>query len=205
MARITSEPVEVDESVIEGVEVSLPSVKLISDPELRQKVKVAWGLALTLGGFTKVEDMPGSARPGAPIFGNQAQHMEGTAKIALGIKRGLEEVFNEEIDVSDDILIASALCHDLGKPHEYSEANRARWGKDEIDTGWPSVRHPAYGAHIALVVGLPESVVHVAAAHAAEGRLVKVSLPARIVQHADDAYWFTIDRWQGWVDSGLAL
>lgn len=175
----------------------------MTDELLRDDVATAWAVSLIWNGFESINDMPGSARPGAPVEGTQAQHMDGTARIALGIKHGIEATLSEAMPFTDDLLIASALCHDLGKPVEYSAANRARWSKDRLLYGKPSVRHPAYGAHVALSVGLPEEVVHVAAAHAVEGNYVERSLLAHIVQYADDAYWFTIENWRGWTNSGL--
>lgn len=183
----------------------LEMLQEMKDEALREHVVLAWAVALCWNGFEAINDMAGSARPGAPEKGTQAQHMDGTARIALGIRAGIERTLGDTMPFDDDMLIASALCHDLGKPVEYSVANRERWAKNRVLYGRPSVRHPAYGAHVALTVGLPEEIVHVAAAHAVEGNYVQRSLLAHIVQYADDAYWFTIENWDGWVDSGLRL
>ncbi|ROR97750.1 HD domain-containing protein [Salana multivorans] len=193
------------EKVKANVRDELEMLRSIGDEGLREHVVLAWAVALCWNGFEAINDMPGSARPGAPEKGTQAQHMDGTARIAVGIKGAIEETLSDRMPFDDDMLIASALCHDLGKPVEYSVANRERWAKNRVLYGRPSVRHPAYGAHVALTVGLPEEVMHVAAAHAVEGNYVQRSLLAHIVQYADDAYWFTIENWDGWVDSGLRL
>jgi hypothetical protein len=55
--------------------------------------------------------------------------------------------------------------------------------------GLPSIRHPAYGVHICLTVGLPEAVAHIAGAHSGEGELVVRSLEGTIVHLADIGYW----------------
>ncbi len=88
-----------------------------------------------------------------------------------------------------DDLIAGGLCHDLGKPYEYSPANRARWDGDPSTSGRPAIRHPVYGVLIALLAGLPEGIAHIVGGHSAEGENITRSLAATIVHHADHAYW----------------
>jgi hypothetical protein len=67
--------------------------------------------------------------------------------------------------------------------------NRERWQRAPRAAGLPSIRHPAYGAHICLSVGLPEEVAHCAAAHSGEGELLVRSLENTIIHHADYAFW----------------
>ncbi len=88
-----------------------------------------------------------------------------------------------------DEVIAGGLCHDLGKPFEFDAANQERWKSDPRVTGWPSIRHPVYGVHVALSVGLPEKIAHIAGAHSMEGENVRRSLVGTIVNHADYAFW----------------
>lgn len=95
---------------------------------------------------------------------SQAAHLRGVALMALALAEALEKVVGP-IGIDRDLLLAGALCHDLGKPFEYSPRNQQRWRARPHAAGWPSVRHPVYGAHVALAVGLPEAVVHAACAH----------------------------------------
>lgn len=190
--------VTLDDDIKQGVVRSLPLIDEIGDAHLREKVIEAWALSLTLNGFTQIEELPGSGMPGAPVVGNQTHHLLGVARIALGIKRSLETTLGEELAVSEDVLIAAALCHDIGKTYEYNPGHRERWGADTRISGKPALRHPAYGAYIALTVGLPESIVHVAGCHSPEGRFVERSLAATIVHHADDSYWFVLESALGW-------
>ena len=53
-------------------------------------------------------------------------------------------------------------------------------------------RHPAFGAHICLTVGLPEAVAHIAMAHSGEGELLVRSLECMIVHQADYTFWNTL-------------
>ncbi|MBX3310380.1 MAG: HD domain-containing protein [Cryobacterium sp.] len=186
------------DSLRDSVVTSLPLINTIEDVNLREKVVSAWALSLALNDYSRIEEMPGSGMPQAPVKGTQADHLQGVALIALTIKHSLEEVHQEPLPLSDDVLLASALCHDLGKTFEYNQAHRDRWEANSRVSGAPAVRHPAYGAHVAMLVGLPEAVVHVCAAHSPEGRFVQRSLAATIVHHADDSYWFTLEKSEQW-------
>jgi putative nucleotidyltransferase with HDIG domain len=185
------------ETLRAGVRQSLPEITEIGDPVLREKVVEAWAVALSETEFERIEDMPGTGGPGAPGLkrGSQVDHIRGTARMALGMLDGLERVVGP-LGVKRDILLAAALCHDVGKPYEYSPRNRARWESDPGAAGLPAIRHPVYGVHIALTVGLPEDVVHTAGAHstAGEGELVTRSLVSTIVQYADHAFWKIVER-----------
>lgn len=180
-----------------GVRASLPEVEQIQDADLREKVVAAWALALSETEFARIEDIPPTGVPGSPAMlrGTQADHCRGVATMALGLVDGLEEVMGP-IGVDRDILIASGLCHDVGKPFEFSPRNLERWRNNPAAAGNPSIRHPAYGVHIGLMAGLPESVVHSIGAHSmlAEGSFVAPSLENIIVQYADIAFWKVLER-----------
>jgi DNA mismatch repair ATPase MutS len=51
------------------------------------------------------------------------------------------------------------------------------------------MRHPIFGAHVAMIAGLPKSIVHIAARHSAEGEKVVRSLECNIVVSADETWW----------------
>ncbi len=106
----------------------------------------------------------------------------------------MEKIFGD-VGIDRDVLIAGALVHDVGKPYESSERNRARWRANPAAAGKPAIRHPVYGVHIALAVGLPESVVHIVGGHSmfSEGSFISPSLENTIVQHADLAMWKIAD------------
>jgi putative nucleotidyltransferase with HDIG domain len=169
---------------------SFPELSQIRDPELREKVVEAWALALSQTEYESIEQIPGSAVPGAPAMtgGTQTEHLRGVAQIALAMVDTLESLCGP-LGVDRDVLIAGALCHDVGKPYEYSPRNRARWEADPKKAGLPAIRHPVYGAHIALTVGLPEAVAHAAGGHSAEGERIERSLENTIIHMADVAFW----------------
>ena len=178
-----------------GVRVTLPELNEIQDKELRDKVVEAWAFALSQSEFTSIDQIKASGVPDSPRLkhGTQADHLRGVGHVAQGIADGLEKVHGD-IGIDRDLLWACALCHDVGKPFEFSPRNRARWRNDVGASGFPAIRHSVYGVHVALTVGLPEAVAHTAGAHSGEGELIKRSLENTIVHYADGAYWRALDR-----------
>src|SRR4051794_11779430 len=111
-----------------SVRASFPELTQIQDDDLRGKVVEAWALALSQTEYERVEDIPGSAVPTAGEMrgGTQVEHIRGVTQIALAMVDILERL-GGPLGVDRDLLLASALCHDVGKPYEYSPRNRARW------------------------------------------------------------------------------
>ena len=178
-----------------GVRQSLPEIAEIRDAELRDKVVEAWALALSQTEFERIEEIRPSGNPKSPAMkrGTQADHLRGVTRMAVALAEKLEQVVGP-LGVDRDLLLACGLCHDVGKPFEFSPRNQARWEGNPGAVGYPSIRHSVYGVHLALTVGLPEAVAHTAGAHSGEGELITRSLENTIVHHADHAYWQILDR-----------
>ena len=181
---------EIPEALRGRLRASLPEVAEIQDEHLRESVIDAWSLALVETEFESLEEIPCSPVPDAGELAgmNQAHHLRATARLALAIAKAMEDVVGP-LGVERDELIAGGLCHDLGKPYEYSPGNRARWQREPKVFGKPAIRHPVYGAYVALAAGLPESIAHIAGGHSAEGENITRSLANTIVHHADHAFW----------------
>jgi putative nucleotidyltransferase with HDIG domain len=179
----------------DGVRQSLPEIANITDPELRNRVVDAWAFSLSKSEFSSIDDLKASGGPDTPAIkgATQSHHLRGVAWAAQGIADGLEKVHGD-IGINRDLLWASALCHDLGKPFEYSPRNQERWKSNVAASGYPAIRHTVYGVYVALTAGLPEAVAHAAGAHSMEGQFVKRSLENTIVHFADHAYWYVLDR-----------
>lgn len=186
------------EALRAGVRASLPELDLIGDRELRDKCVEAWALALSQTEFERIEDIPPTGTPTSPYLKaplTQADHLRGTATIAVGMVDGLEQIAGKT-RINRDLVIASALLHDVGKAWEVSPRNLARWKADPAVTGNPSFRHSAYGAHLCLTVGLPETVAHTAGYHSGggEGEWIQRSMENTIVYLADLAFWKMAER-----------
>ena len=186
---------EVTDELRAAVRAELPEVEEIRDAGLRDKAVEAWAWALARSSFGAVADIPPSGNPGYMTLrrGTQTDHIRGVARMAQGLADGLEQVHGD-IGIDRDLLWACALCHDVGKPFEFSPRNQARWQGDVGAAGYPAIRHSVYGVHVALTVGLPEAVAHTAGAHSGEGELIQRSLENTLVHYADGAYWRAMER-----------
>src|SRR5262245_57851056 len=121
----------VPEALREGVRASLPEVALIADADLRERVIDAWALALSHSEFATIEEIPASGNPDSPPLarGTQADHIRGVTRLALAIADTLEAQVGP-LGIDRDLLLAAALCHDVGKPFEFSHRNQERWRAD---------------------------------------------------------------------------
>jgi len=183
------------ETLRAGARKCLPEVDNIKNAELRKKVIEAWAYSLSQSEFTSIDQMKPSGNPNTPPLkkGTQSDHLRAVAWIAQGIADGLEKIHGN-IGIDRDLLWACGLCHDVGKPFEFSPKNQKRWKRNMAASGYPAIRHSVYGVHVALSVGLPEAVAHTAGAHSGEGELIRRSLENTLVHHADYAYWHVLER-----------
>lgn len=180
----------ITEALRQQIARELPEVEEIADASLRAKVVDAWALAIARSSFSSIRDIPPAGNPGSMILvrGDQTDHIRGVTRLAMRMAEEMSAL-NPEMRINRDIVIAGGLCHDVGKPWEFDPENRKRWESAPRAAGLPSIRHPAYGVHICLTVGLPEEVAHIAGAHSGEGELVVRSLEGTIVHLADIGYW----------------
>jgi putative nucleotidyltransferase with HDIG domain len=181
---------EVTDELRATVRRELPEVEDIRDEALRAKVIEAWALCLACSSFGSIDAIEPAANPGVNRLkkGKQSDHIRGVTRMAVAVA-GEMCALQPDLKVDKDILIAGALCHDVGKPFEFDPENRKRWEAHPYNSGLPAIRHPAFGVHICLTVGLPEEVAHCAAAHSGEGELVVRSLENTIIHHVDYAFW----------------
>lgn len=168
----------------------LPELAQISDADLRAKAVEAWAYALAHSSFQSIRDIPPAGNPDTNEAkrGDQTDHLRGVTRLAVGIAREMGAAY-PELAIDMDTIVAGGLLHDVGKPWEFDPVNRKRWKAEQAKFGRPSIRHPAFGAHICLTVGLPEEIAHIAMAHSGEGELLVRSLACMIVHQADYTFW----------------
>jgi putative nucleotidyltransferase with HDIG domain len=181
---------DITQAMRDAVLEDLPELALIANDELRGKCSEVWCLALSETSFARIRDVPGESNPGqfALRHGDQATHLRGVTRIALSIAEEFASM-DPRVRIDRDLVIAGGLTHDVGKPWEFDPDNRARWTGDASASGQPSLRHPVYGAHLCIAVGLPEEIAHIALAHSFEGEHLIRSLECLIVQRADHLWW----------------
>ncbi|HEY5795145.1 MAG TPA: HD domain-containing protein [Bosea sp. (in: a-proteobacteria)] len=168
----------------------LPEIAEIRNEDLREKVIAGWAYSLSGSSFPRISAIPGEGNPNILVLrrGDQTAHLRGVALMALKIVDLFEETFPEVV-IDRDIVLAGALCHDIGKPYEFDPVNRERWATDPSRCGQPALRHSVYGAHVCLTVGLPEEIAHIALGHSLEGQHIGLSTECYIVRHADHTWW----------------
>jgi putative nucleotidyltransferase with HDIG domain len=168
----------------------LPELMDVRDEKLRNLAIEGWALAISGSSFGRISEIPGDGNPGIMVLkrGTQDIHLRGVARIAVQMVDHFAGFF-PEADIDRDVVLAGALCHDIGKAWECDPVNQKRWHDDPTKVGKPSLRHPVYGAHICLMAGLPEEIAHIAVAHSPEGDTVKRSLECIVVHQADVAWW----------------
>ena len=181
---------EVTDALRAQIRGELPEVAAIRDADLAARVVEAWALAIARSSYRSIREIPPSGNPGQMVMtrGDQTDHIRGVTRLAMRMAEEMAAM-NPDMAIDHDIVVAGGLCHDVGKPWEYDPENRKRWEASPRAVGLPSIRHPAYGVHLCLTVGLPEAVAHIAGAHSGEGELLVRSLEGTIVHLADIGYW----------------
>ena len=91
------------------------------------------------------------------------------------------------IPIKRDLLIASAILHDVGKPLEYATNSKDKIGKS--DTG-NRLRHPVTGAGLAMKHSLPYEVVQNIYQHSWEGERGPTRTPEGEILHRCDFLHF---------------
>jgi len=167
-----------------------PEISLIPDQEIQKKAIEAWSYSLCCSDFQRITDIPPEGNPGAPVLrhGTQADHLRGVVRYAKAIGREFDTAY-PQVALDWNILIAGAVCHDVGKPFEFDPANRQRWKDAPGDSGFPTFRHSVFGMHVCVTVKLPDEVAHIAVGHSFEGKYMGVSAECMIVRQADHGWW----------------
>ena len=190
MARKPAGAREISEALRQQVREELPELAQIADIALRTKAVEAWAYALANSSFTSIREIPPAGNPDTNEAkrGDQTDHLRGVTRLAIGIAREMQAAY-PELEIDMDAVVAGGLLHDVGKAFEFDPERRKHWRSAQKKTGRPAIRHPAYGAHICLTVGLPEEIAHIAMAHSGEGELLLRSIECMIVHQADYTFW----------------
>ncbi|MBN2199859.1 MAG: HDIG domain-containing protein [Candidatus Aminicenantes bacterium] len=160
----------------------MPEFGEVRNSDLREKTIAVWLEAMKGAGWTfdDLKTMPFTLLiSGTPV--NLIEHTLAVTRTALAIADELVKAYPGRLAVDRDILLSGALLHDVGKMFEYTRKE----GRFIKSASGELLRHPISGAAFAYKHGLPESVVHIIAAHSKEGDGLRRTLEAVIVNHAD--------------------
>lgn len=176
---------------IQDVYEFFPEIYDLQQPELRDKVSAMWLQALNENSWT------GDLLAKSPIVnenpshpGNNLEHIRDVANLSMAIYDYLKSKYGETvISVDRDLVLASALCHDIGKMYEYRvTADGPGYSEDAH-----YLRHPLKGAILASEHNMPKEIIHAIATHSWEGSNSYRSLISFIVRTADEVSYKGLD------------
>jgi putative nucleotidyltransferase with HDIG domain len=160
-----------------------PEIDWIANPQLREQVTQTWINALERSSLraSELTKIPFTLLiPDCPI--SFMEHKRCVVHIARESARAMRKFMGRVLPIDLDTVIAGAILADVGKLLEYEigpDGNSRQSERGE------ALRHPFTGVVLAMECGVPDTVCHIIAAHAAEGDLVKRTTEAFIVHHAD--------------------
>jgi len=161
-----------------------PELMWISKEDLREKTAKTWELALERSVLTAddLNRIPFTLLAGPDMKVSFMAHKRCVVHVARESAIKMQEFFGEDLPVNRDVLIAGAILADVGKLLEYEmdqtgKSFQGKYGK--------YLRHPFSGVSLAEQCGVPPEVCHIIATHAGEGDMVKRTVEAYIVHHAD--------------------
>ncbi len=137
----------------------------ISDGELRKKVIDVCVEALQLGnngkGWTDMDFPFTLLIPNLKV--SYKEHVRIVTDLAI---QSAKILMNNGVPINLDVLIASAILHDVGKPIEYAKIPDGTVGKSDSGN---RLRHPVTGAGLALKHEMPYEIVQNIYQHSWEG------------------------------------
>lgn len=161
-----------------------PELEWIRDQPLREKTAAVWESAMEKSTLEPADlhRIPFTLLCGPGMKVTFMEHKRSVVRIARDAGQTINGMYHGELQVDMDVLIAGAILADVGKMLEYERDAEGRVVQGRFGK---YLRHPFSGVSLALQCGLPPEVCHIIAAHADEGELVKRSVEACIVHHAD--------------------
>ena len=161
-----------------------PELMWIKDEDLREKTAKTWEIALEQSVLTPddLNRIPFTLLAGPDLKVSFMAHKRCVVHVAKESAEKMQEFFKDDLPIDMDVLISGAILADVGKLLEYEldeEGNsfQGKYGK--------YLRHPFSGVSLAEQCGVPPAVCHIIATHAGEGNMVKRTVEAYVVHHAD--------------------
>ncbi|MBI2908909.1 MAG: hypothetical protein HYX92_14800 [Chloroflexi bacterium] len=141
----------------QAIRKAFPLIAKIKDGKLREAVVRAWYIAWKESPHKKLEDAPFGT---APAPGDTlVKHTNAATSAAHAMGQLLVQQYGVKINL--DYVIAGAILHDLDKIVMYDK----KGGKIVYTAMGQKIVHGAYGAHMAILAGLPHDVVFMIMAH----------------------------------------
>ncbi|MFT4882351.1 MAG: putative nucleotidyltransferase with HDIG domain [Salinirussus sp.] len=159
---------------------ALPELDGIEDTELREQVVEAWELGLQRGGWAHIEDIPYAWNIQEV---SNVEHVRGVARIARETAR--EQRAFHGADPDEDVVVAAALLHDVGKCYEYVDVVDADLVDPDPEYASEEIPHSLSGYALAHEVGCPLAVQRAIPHYI--GEIPTRTLEAELVESANSA------------------
>lgn len=155
-----------------------PAIEEIQDPSIKEKVLLTWHRAWKQGNFPRLEDVhqfePARTRIAYTNVEHTNQLWKACAKLAEFLAEGMG------IKINRDDLIAGVILHDVDKPVIFD------FHTGGFTTTGRRFAHAVWGATLAMMEGLPQSVAHIIGAHSFRfSPAPPHTVEALIVRHLD--------------------
>jgi len=175
--------IEIDPKYIGQARELWPELEWINNAALREQTTNTWALALQKSVLTPddLNTIPFTLLAGPDMKVTFMGHKRAVVHIAKDCGNQMNLFFKNDLPVDMDVLIAGAILADVGKLLEYEMKD----GKSVQGSYGKYLRHPFSGVSLAEMCGVPADVCHIIATHAGEGNMVKRSVEAYVVHHAD--------------------
>lgn len=155
----------------------LPSIKMISDADIRRKVAQAWLQMWHRGNYERIEDCSWFEVLRDHINWPNHEHTEQVARVAIAVAQAVGEA--QGIKINMDYVISGALMHDVDKLLAFDGKTH------DLTSEGACLPHGFLSAKAALDVGLPLAIAHICSAHTADSPIKPNTVEAVIVHFAD--------------------
>ena len=159
-------------SSIEEIYILLTEINLIENKVYKKIVADIWYETWLSSDWIDLNDVPKSMDTKGI---SNIQHTRSVTKMAISTADILEEMYS--IDIDYDVLIVSALLHDVSKVIEYHESGYTKYGE--------SIQHGFYGVQKSLDHGLPLEIAHIINTHTHISRKIPNSYEGIIINYVD--------------------
>ena len=169
-----------------------PDIGEIKNQKLAKVACGVWDEMLPQSEWADVQSVPFSLAPGS---GSLVAHTRATMRACLRIARALTGVYPGRV-LDLDVLLLSALLHDVSKIVEYSPNGRTEAGN--------LYQHAFLAAHAALNAGMPEAVVSIIMLHTPQTNVPMKFLEGVILKHAEGGIAASGTDYQRQIDEAMA-
>ena len=154
-----------------------PELNMVKNKQWVRAACEAWEKSVAMSEWNSLADVPFHPNPQKGML---LDHLRLVTKIAVALGQTIAGEYGVPVDM--DVLILSAMMHDLSKPNEFRPLAEG-YGKSRLACLY---QHGVLGAHIALGKAFPPEIVSIIISHTRQSNFDVKSLEGVLVVHADD-------------------